>query len=50
MAVCPECGINLEGLNKEAHGIQHWGVEFKDIHLIKNPDAQERYKQLMEAK
>ena len=25
-ATCPECGISLEGKNRETHAYSHWGV------------------------
>jgi hypothetical protein len=49
MVTCPECGAELNPKTQsiEAHGIFHWGVPFKDLYKIDNPEARKRYQKLM---
>jgi len=49
MPICPECGedINPKEQDLEKHGIGHWGVEFKDVYKLDNPEARKRYAKLM---
>jgi hypothetical protein len=44
---CPECGADMKNRDPEAEGVHHWGVQFKDVETIQNPEAQKRYKILM---
>jgi ssDNA-binding Zn-finger/Zn-ribbon topoisomerase 1 len=49
MVICPECGADIDPKKQsvEAHGIFHWGVPFKDLYKIDNPEARKRYQKLM---
>lgn len=45
---CPECDINLKGIDREKHGFSHWGVPFAHLDRLSNEEAKKRYRQLME--
>jgi hypothetical protein len=48
--ICPECGkaLDTEKHDIAAHGISHWSVPPKDVGLIRNPEAQRRYRELLQ--
>ena len=45
---CPECDCDLEGIDREKHGLMHWGTPFAHLDRLANEDAKKRYRQLME--
>lgn len=45
--ICPECGCDLEGLDREKHAIKHWGVTYKNLDRLANEEAKKRYKQVL---
>lgn len=42
--ICPECGCDLRGLDREKHAIKHWGVTPKNLDRLANEEAKSRYK------
>jgi len=47
MPTCPECGEDLEGIDRKGHAIRHWGAKAPDADLY--PEANARYRALLEA-
>ena len=45
MSKCPECGVDLAGLDPKAHAISHWGEQVPDPQ--KYPEAAKRYGYLL---
>lgn len=43
---CPECGINLRGIDNVKHAVSHWGVQPNELHRLENKDARDRYEEL----
>lgn len=42
--ICPECGRDLRGLDREKHAIMHWGVTPKNLDRLANEEAKRRYR------
>jgi len=49
--ICPECGKELihGKINFVAHARSHYYVEPRDVHLLKNPIAIQRYTEILKA-
>jgi hypothetical protein len=48
MSKCPECGVDLAGMDPVKHAISHWGERVPDPQ--KYPEAAKRYNALIQLK